>query len=296
MKSKKSFLFSISLVIVTLITLIAVMLAINGLEAKNTAWKGIGGRAYGIIQAYGEEDILTFYLEQSAKYAAYNTVEVIAYEGGIHTSCGNLQDKQQYQEYTFWNNRTQWTLCPPNIYEEFIDYFDFDKTYIKAYSKNVGHLPENNYKYLVQDGRITGIAVKPAMINIYTQKQEIEIPAKWDVFRLWSYIITRDPFAVGTYAVKPSFSIDFDYNFSIYDKIADALKKVISECDSLSVNDVPKCIKDTVESADSKLAVKVTQKQDDIFLLDITQTNIVFPEFTKMSGTNPVIRIGIYVP
>ena len=295
MKSKKSLFFSISLVVVTLITLIAVMIAINKLEADNTAWKGIGGRAYGIIQAYGQEDMLYFYLEQSAKYSAYDAIDVLAYEGGIKTSCGSISDKQKYG-YTFWNNQTQWSICPPNVYAEFIDYVDIEETYVSDYRANVGNLPKNNYKYLVQDSRITGISIKPAMITIYTQRQKEEIPVKWDIFRLWSYINVQEPDAVGIYAIKPSFSVDLDYNFSVYDKIASALASVISDCDSLIVDDVSSCIKSTVEAAGLHLDVLVAQEKNDVFLLDINQTNVVLPEFTNRPGANPVIRIGVYVP
>lgn len=295
MKHKKSLVFSISLVIVTLITLVAVMLAINNLEAKNTVWKGIGGRAYGIIQAYGEEDILTFYLEQSAKYSAYDAVEVLAYEGGINASCSNFKDQQEYG-YTFWNNRTQWSLCPPNIYAVFIDYFDIDKTYLESYRQSVSILPDDNYKYLVQDGSITGIAVKPVMLRVYTQKQREEVPVKWDIFRLWSYINVQDPSVVGTYVVKPDFSIDFDYNFSVYGRIAQALNESIYECDSLAVDDVAACVKGKIETISPHLSARVRQRKADIFLIDITQQNIVFPDFTKNPGKNPVIRIGLYVP
>lgn len=80
MKSKKSMIFNISLVVITIVVLVTAFIAINN-KIEKIKQDPIGTKQYKLITTYQELEKAQFYLEQSMKYATPRIIERIKDQG-----------------------------------------------------------------------------------------------------------------------------------------------------------------------------------------------------------------------
>jgi len=166
MKSKKSQFFMILVVIIAVIVLTSALLIIN---LKRPYGQTIGWRQATIFKAYQEAEKAFFYIDQSAKYSAQQTVYELAQRGGHEdTKCDD------YFGYSLWNNETKKIdECFPDYQESFKSIFNENlNKYLMIYSDVI--LPRDNYQWSLKNKLdIMGRAELELTIPITSEKEGI---------------------------------------------------------------------------------------------------------------------------
>lgn len=207
-RNKKGIDFAIALVVVVLVCLGFLFWQLN--VKSKTIERDIGDAQIGLIIAQQDSDKTLFYLDQSAKYAAYDSVFQLGMNSGlanVSEGCGQI-----YGLYALWNqcdNPEDLTPCFPNFYENFKillneklnDYLDDHPRYLDL---------RNNFKYSYVDGKLIGAGIKNIESTVYAYQPKTG----------------ADPNA-GKYSFKPSFSIDFNYDFNKYFRLKELSDKII---------------------------------------------------------------------
>jgi len=123
----------------------------------------LGEKSLNIIKAASEAEKALLYIDLSARYAAYKTLDELSSNGGYSTGsgCGT------YLGYNLWNNEEE--ICYPSkemVEENFKLLFNDNLNgYLQNYPKI--HLPVNNYEVQLSDKlKITGLAISSLEIGI----------------------------------------------------------------------------------------------------------------------------------
>ena len=149
MKSKKGALpFAITLVIMMVFVLIYAWLM---LASKYDAFdKKIGEKQYDLINTYQSAEKTLFYIDQSSKYSAYQSIYDLGQKGGYENSdCGN------YLGYNLWINfdeEENLIECYPKkeaIEENFKSIFNTNLNFYLIKYPDV-EIPEDNYDILLK--------------------------------------------------------------------------------------------------------------------------------------------------
>ena len=166
----------------------------------------IGDSSLSLMESSIEAEKALIYIDQSAKYSAYQSIYDTARIGG----CDN---EDAYSGYVLWNVNEQEanpSQCSPssesakNIFPEtFISNLN---AYLPKY-KNA-ELPLNNYDLDFENNDIKGAAKNSLKVKVMEKETEL-----------------------GMYSIKPSFNVDLgNYDFSDYDELGNMAGALILGC------------------------------------------------------------------
>ncbi len=267
--NKKSMLFTLVLVFIAIGALTMALMYI-----KPPTWSDThipGKEQFSIIKAAQKAENDLLYIDQSAKYAASESVINLASNGGFYPSltflppiCG------QYQQYYVWNRKsTRDDDCYP----------DYERTFKKSLAANLAKYfsvypitpipPEYEFSFINKD--ILGIAEEN--LN-YT-------------------------FEHGNYSINPSFNINIDYDISEYKTIIDQAKQFIPKC-NVEDQKLQNCITQNLPQnwqQGSCEGDKAIQDRKSMFCVTFDQVFLVYnhnankPEFTKLQ-----YKFALYFP
>jgi soluble lytic murein transglycosylase-like protein len=161
---KKAFLFSISLVLVTVIVLVSALIVLN--KVREPLKEKIGERQFQLISLYQKGESIKFFIEQAAKIAARETAIILAKSGGFATD-GKCSD---YISYNLWNQG-----CFPDYETEFRNLFNvqFGK-HLLAY----GELPVDYFSSVTSEEPLTVVSNANSPIVLDIQRQLVAPPTK----------------------------------------------------------------------------------------------------------------------
>jgi len=214
---KKSLLFNISLVIITIIVLTTALIALGQLSPFKD---GIGSRAFDIVNVYQEAENRLFYVDESAGLSAQQAAYDLAQNGGY----SDKPECNEYRDYAIWSDATA-KECYPDDYKEgfkkifnnnikdYLSLLPFDKfiDFNEQFSVYPYSLPNINYEISFLDRRIIGIPNLPMQISFYYGAGDARP-------------------IIGNYKVVPSFNAEFDYDISMYEDLRQKSAELIKEC------------------------------------------------------------------
>jgi len=276
LKSKKGLDYAILFMIVTLICLGFLIWQLNQKDESFT--KDIGSAQIGLINTQEKADNLLFYLDQSAKYSAYEVADILSQRGGFadaSASCGSVVDG-----FVSWNTcKAYSSICFPDVFTNFKSVFSdqLNDIYLEQYNSGSFGMKfiKDNYVFAIHDKKITGTAVQNIESNIQPfQSNEGE-------------------YSAGRFAFKPSFSIDFPYDFNHYFELNKLANAVVSDCANkfTSFVDVKACAESNFEDWQNKPIIKKTNKSQYIAI------EYPVPGFNSLySGKTYQIRFALCVP
>lgn len=173
----------------------------------------IGARQFDLIDTYGLGERYLFYIDESAKYSAYQGIYDLAKSGGCHT--GEEFSGEVFNGYRLWVIGDP-ALCSPDIDSSkesffFSDFFPSEFNFYLSKYDPVKSL-EDEYEFSFDNSDIIGNPTKELEIPIIQSKPGLQSP--------------------GIYTIKPSFRFNLSiYNFSDYDSLRGrALEFISNEC------------------------------------------------------------------
>jgi len=213
-KNKKGLDYAIMLMLVALICVGFVFWQLNKKEAVFE--RDIGDMQIGLAITQQGADNLLLYLDQSAKYSAYEAADLLGQQGGYAspaTSCGKRIDNK----YTAWNTcQDAGNICFPNIFNNFKNILNnnLNNKYLSIYRSSIPGMtfPKDNYLFTIHNQKVTGTAIQNIETNI--------IP----------YQPKGAQLSAGRYSFKPSFSVDFPYDFNQYFELNKLANAIVSNC------------------------------------------------------------------
>ena len=166
MKSKKSQLFNISLVIITIVVLTTALIF---LTKKNEPFEKepLGKKQAELISVYQKAEKTLFYIDQSAKYAAYQALYDLAENGGFkQKKCG------KYLNYNLWNNENNnLEECFPDYKTNLVSFINLEP-YLTIYPET--KIPLNNYEFSLINKK-AGSSNKLEIIGVALKNLEFDI-------------------------------------------------------------------------------------------------------------------------
>jgi hypothetical protein len=172
MKQKKGMMFEFIMFFVILIALTSAFLA---LHKKHSLFEDvIGEKQFALLHTYQQGEKTLFYIDQSAKYAAYGALYELGQRGGlVESECGD------YFGYAVWVKMEDGAIreCYPEkeeIEKSFEKIFNekLDK-YLEAYPD--AYIPLDNYKLKLEGNLdITGLAVSNLEIPVGNLGAEVD--------------------------------------------------------------------------------------------------------------------------
>jgi hypothetical protein len=193
MKNKKgALLFAPAMLILMVVGL---LYAYSEISARYKEFnKEIGEKQFELINTFEEGEKALFYIDQSAKYSAYQGLYDLGKSGGCYLG-------ESYDGYRLWTaDIPKEGVCFPSAQDSKNGFFDFFSNnlnrYLSAYSP-LG-LPLNNYELSYDGTELIGIAKDP-----------LKLP-----------IIDKSGLNFGTYSIKAPFKTDIvNYDFIDYDTL-----------------------------------------------------------------------------
>ena len=221
----------IALLVLPIVLLYAMHAVASTVEPFDTP---IGRDSSSILAASHNVQNAMDYLKESAKYSAHQAMYDLGEKGG-GSLCGSVSG------YSYWSK-----ACFPENYEK--NFLFLFSSYLDDYIRNYPDLsfPLDNYNFVISGSNIIGIAKN----------------------QLTAYIGGSQSNNIGYYSLKPSFTIDIDYDIkNIYDKLK--YFSLISEASASPsiVNYTLDCAKD-----DKKLMAACVSKA-------VAQMESIFPEY-----------------
>lgn len=201
-RGKKGIDYAAMMVLVVFICVVYLFLQ---LQTKITPFQSrIGESQVALLNTYQDREKILLYVDQTAQYATHKAVYELAAKGGFETSpCGTVQG------YALWNNPdAPDTFCFPNVHKNYKNRL----TNIMNFFAKKYPLPQNNYKYFVENKTVHGIAIEPVELLVQPP------PEKRPFYFLWLQLATDvwKKTAIGRYAFKPSFSVDIPHDLDVY--------------------------------------------------------------------------------
>tara|TARA_Y100000031_G_scaffold1868_2_gene2327 strand:+ start:8362 stop:10086 length:1725 start_codon:yes stop_codon:yes gene_type:complete len=214
LKNKKSKIFTVVLVVGFIMAATLLLFVINNKSLKSKDFI-LGSKQGQILKTYQISQKTLFYIDQSAKYSAHQTIYDLAQNGG----CNN-DDK--YLGYNIWRFDEK-AQCVP-------DTAPAKNNFLKIFSVNLDKflskypsikIPLKNYNLDFKDNNLLGIAINPLKILIGKKGDKA--------------------IQIGNYSIKPSFKVDLqDYDFSDYDKLRKKAEELVRICED--ENQLEKCV------------------------------------------------------
>jgi len=185
-KNKKAVFYSITVLIFTIFILIFALIAVY---KKTSPPKKIGEEQMELIKHYQEGENILFYIDQSAKYSAYNGVYSLAQKGlyfdGVE--CGNSLGRIELptpmgviRGYTMWENviSDQKKECYPTERDIAMNFNLFMNNQLNGYLDNYpdAAIPKNNYDFNFNEKNmeIKGLAAQNILIPLDRQRYKAE--------------------------------------------------------------------------------------------------------------------------
>lgn len=161
----------------------------------------VGETSIATIKSAHNAEKSLFYIDQSSKYSAYQSIYELAKKGGCVES-------EKYFGYNIWDNN-KCNLDKESAKRNFIDLFKAKlDSFLQKYEPI--KIPLNNYNLDFKDNNLIGLAAQPLQIPIFKDEKKTE--------------------QIGLYSVKPSFKVSLDYDFSDYDKLRKGAEELIALC------------------------------------------------------------------
>ncbi|MBI4141180.1 hypothetical protein HY485_05065 [Candidatus Woesearchaeota archaeon] len=241
--SKKAIIFSISLVLITLGTLVTLIIIINNLEKQISPTKNIGERAIDILNLRTKEEQTTFFIKQAAKISADKaTKEFIENAGLLQQDCGKADN------VVLWNTADK-NCFETNFYENYEQYFNQQlNKYLAILAKTTKQeIPLDNYALFVNDAKtLSGLAVQPVQTDLINNEEKI-----------------------GLHAFKPAFTIPFNHDFTFFPKLKTFVHNIIECGASKDQQNKEECIQGITSRTDAKLNMR--KINDNIFAFETSE-------------------------
>lgn len=181
MKGKKAFMFEGVMFFIILILLITAFLTLYKKQNKFPEGYMIGERQFGLIKTYQKAEQALFYIDQSAKYSAYQTIYDLGQKGGYETSdCGD------YFGYNLWVSLDD-KKNPKECYPE----KEYAESFKSIFSKNLDEylvrypdvkIPKDNYDFSlkIENNKleIIGKAIAKLVFNIIKEEETFSFTAE----------------------------------------------------------------------------------------------------------------------
>lgn len=280
LKSKKGLDYAILFMIVTLICLGFLIWQLN--QKDESFERSIGSAQIGLAHTQVKANNLLFYLDQSAKYSAYEAVDVLGQRGGFadaSVSCGSVVDGA-----VSWNTCKEYSrICFPDVFTNFKFVFSdkLDDVYLEQYNSDSSGMKfiKDNYLFAIHDQKITGTAV-----------QNIE-------FNIQPFHPAGEEYSAGRFAFKPSFSIDFPFDFNHYFELNKLANVVVSDCSNKfkSFVDVKACVESNFADWQNKPIIRKGSKPQYV-LIDYPVPDFKSPYSGKRYNTQFALCIPWSVP
>ena len=213
MKSKKAFVFTLFVVISTLVIL---MIGAASLFEKQSKFEGkIGKEDAAIITAYTQTEKALFYLDQAAKIAAYEALEKLASK---NTDCGS------YNGIPVWANENK--RCYPNIIE------DYKQLFNSLIKEKIGHYqtiltPYQKLPLLPDDYELATRTTKGKTTLVGTEKSGI--------------ILYLDADENIRYKMNSNFKVETNFNLESLAEMPDTAIQFLIECSGVAESIIEKC-------------------------------------------------------
>lgn len=226
---KKAMFFNISLVLITFGVLLTAYLVMS-----NTGFieNPVGKKQSEIFSVYQKGENILLYIDESARFASYETIFELAENGGFSktSECGTYSSLEG-QEFNLLNHKA---FCQPDIEKSFEDIFNKK---IKKYLSNLPKIGQiKNYDIEYSDIDYIISIIDNSIIGISSES-----------------IIIKNKNT--EYAINPNFNIHLDYDFSDYSEYFIASKDISSDCSEYLKEDIEKFIA-CIEAKDSELREK----------------------------------------
>lgn len=210
MKNKKGALLFAPMLLILMI--VGLIYAYSEISAKYKPFKrGIGEKQFELINTYQKGEKAMFYIDQSAKYSAYQSIYDLAKNGGCIG--GDI-----YSKYRLWTvDSPKPSICFPSAEDSKNGFFDFFSNMLNDYlSKYEPTKPLSGisklYDLSFKDGNLIAAARLYLNMPIIQKKEGLESP--------------------GTYTINTSFKVNLKkYDFSDYDKLKSRAREVIRKCE-----------------------------------------------------------------
>ena len=217
LKNKKGFDWSFLIVGVTILCLVFLYFQ---LDKKMSAFDPpIGKMQMDLIDKIQQSENLLFYIDESSRLAACDTVYELGRKGGFYQSpCGETPPMPvpgllTPVSFNYWYKDGRKCYENVNFYKEFTKEFSTRLTsHMSKYNYITGEsvFLLDNHEFMITDNKVVGSAIKN--INL-------------------EFVSTGGGIGIGKYSFKPSFAIDFKTGLGDYLKLATAVDELVS-CES----------------------------------------------------------------
>jgi len=282
MRHKKSQLFNLSLIIVTIVVFITAMFFIG--DNTEAFRQQVGVRAFNILDTYQWGEKFLIYVDQAAKYSAFNAVYGIADNGGFigDSECG------RYIEYNLLSN-ADGRECVPDyeanlekqVLENLNKYLDiYPVSEEGQYSFKIKIKKEKiEYDLLFNGENLIGTTMDEVTIEIYGKPKE-------GVMNI-----------IGTYDVNPSFNVDVGYDIRDYDLLISQASTIYGCRTEKEMAGLIECVKKN--KPDNWQLREDLIKDERVFAFDVNSSYklIKYDETDRLAYLRPVVyKFAIYFP
>lgn len=271
--NRKAVIFSISLVLITFGSLIALFMVINNLEKQIAPVNGIGGVALEIAGGNLEAQRVLFYVDESAKISAGQAFVNLSKNAGLASKndCGVIFDGGN--EFVVWKSEGK-SCFDVDFYGVFQKFFNERMNVFLNLLKPVSDVGFvfDNYDLFVDDGRqLFGVAVRPVLLRLISPEESRA--GFWEVIVGGLFGSGAIPSNVaGVFAVRPSFTVPFSNDFSSLNKLKGFSRAVLDDvdgCNNKPDNEVLDCVNGFVQRHNINLNSEVKRVNNNLFLFDV---------------------------
>ena len=219
LKNKKGFDWSFLIVGVVIFCLIFLYFQLD--KKMDTIGTPIGQMQKDLIDKIQQSENLLFYVDQSGRTAACDTVYELGMNGGFSGSgpCGKtailpVPGMLAPVSFNYWAKEDDKCYENVNFYKQFNDLFKNSfNSYISRYNfvKGNSYFSTDNHEFMIKKNKVVGSAIKN--INL-------------------EFVSTGGGIGIGKYSFKPSFALDFKTGVDDYFKLATAVDELV-DCSGL---------------------------------------------------------------
>jgi hypothetical protein len=232
LRSKKGLDYAAMMVLIVILCLIYLFIQLQ--SKVNTFNVRIGEPQMALLNAYQRGENALMYVDQSARYSAFKSLDALAQRGGMaKDECGTI-DEGSKKIYA-WSMHGKDCTASVQPYDAFSELVNGHMTLYSAKYKDAS-LPSNNYQVLVQKNSITGTALAPATVDL---KPPTEI-REWYIGPIAVATAELKKAAIGEYAFRPSFTVSAASGLDVYDSLKAAVRVFYDCTNAYSTDDCAK--------------------------------------------------------
>ena len=153
-----------------------------------------------IIKTYGEGERVLFFIERSVLLARDKAIEELGQNGGIINE--KCKENINGKSLGIWDSKCNVDEIKKNIFFYLNKNLNF---YLEKYEDF--KIEKDNYEFEIKEKKLIGKSKKPLSFSVY-----------------------RGDINVGNYLVEPDFSINFDYDLGIYNKLYEKALYIADNC------------------------------------------------------------------